>query len=92
VPHVCTFELVRKSKARMQASHGSSRGRRLEKLMPSDLKPAFILLEDALKQVLAGELDPRRGQAASALAGALVRPLLAGELEERVRRLEESVE
>jgi hypothetical protein len=60
--------------------------------MPSDLKPAFVLLEDALEQVLAGEMDPRRGQAAAALAGALVRLLAAGELEERVRRLEASLE
>jgi hypothetical protein len=46
-------------------------------------------LERALNEVHDGELDPRAATAMASLAGALVRVITAGELEERLRRLEE---
>ena len=46
------------------------------------------LLEDALGEVHRGELDPRAASAMASLAGALVRAMTAGELEERLRALE----
>jgi len=47
------------------------------------------LLEDALGEVPRGELDPRAASAMASLAGALVRAMTAGELEERLRALED---
>ena len=46
------------------------------------------ILEDALGEVHRGELDPRAASAMASLAGALVRAITAGELEERLRALE----
>ena len=46
------------------------------------------MLEAALGEVYRGELDPRQAQAMASLAGAVVRVITAGELEERLRALE----
>jgi hypothetical protein len=46
-------------------------------------------LETALQQVNDGELDPRIAGAMASLSRAMVAVLTAGELEERVRALEE---
>ena len=45
--------------------------------------------QDALGEVHRGELDPRAASAMASLAGALVRAMTAGELEERLRALED---
>jgi len=47
------------------------------------------LLENALGEVHRGELDPHAASAMASLAGALVRTITAGELEERLRTLED---
>ena len=62
---------------------------RAAKLLPARLQPMVSLLEDALGEVHRGELDPRAASAMASLAGALVRAMTAGELEERLRALEE---
>ena len=59
------------------------------KLLPARLQPMVSLLEDALGEVHRGELDPRAASAMASLAGALVRAITAGELEERLRTLED---
>ena len=59
------------------------------KLAPVALRPVFARLRDALGEVHQGELDPRVATAMASLAGAMVRVLTAGQLEERVRALEE---
>ena len=41
-----------------------------------------------MQEVHDGELDPRQAQAMASLAGALVRVITSGELEERLRSLE----
>ena len=64
--------------------------RRLTKLMPVRLLPVWDQLEQALADVLSGDLDPRQATAAAAVARALALILQAGELEERMRRLEEA--
>ena len=66
-----------------------STAKRLAKLMPARLVPIWDQLETALAATLAGELAPRQATTAAALARALVAVLQAGELEERLRRLEE---
>ena len=74
--------------ARRKGGHGKSRAERAAKLLPARLQPMVSLLEDALGEVHRGELDPRAASAMASLAGALVRTITAGELEERLRALE----
>ena len=62
--------------------------RRAGELLPARLQPVVSILEGALGEVHRGELDPRVSAMAS-LAGALVRAMTAGELEERLRVLED---
>lgn len=81
---------LKRSEARRKGGHASARAVRLGKLVPPRLLGVFDALEEALGQVHDGELDPRIATAMASLAGAMVRVLTAGELEERVRRIEES--
>jgi len=53
------------------------------------MQPVVTILEKALDEVHRGELDPRAASAMASLAGALVRTITAGELEERLRALED---
>ena len=75
--------------ARRKGGHATSRAERAGKLLPARLQPMVSLLEDALGEVHRGELDPRAASAMASLAGALVRTITAGELEERLRALED---
>ena len=75
--------------ARRKGGHGKSRAERARKLLPARLRPVADALEKALDEVHRGELDPRAASAMASLAGALVRVTTAGELEERLRSLEE---
>jgi hypothetical protein len=62
---------------------------RLAKIMPLRLVPVWEQLEQALAAVLDGSLDPKQASAAAAVARALVAVQQAGEVEERLRKLEE---
>ncbi len=75
--------------ARRKGGHATSRAERAGKLLPARLQPMVSLLEDALGEVHRGELDPRAASAMASLAGALVRAMTAGEMEERLRVLED---
>jgi len=75
--------------ARRQGGRNKARSVRLSKLMPIRLIPIFERLETALTELHEGTLDPRAGAAMASVAGALIRCLQAGEIEERLRRLEE---
>ena len=75
--------------ARRKGGRAKSRAERAGKLLPARLQPMVSLLEDALGEVHRGELDPRAASAMVSLAGALVRAITAGELEERLRALED---
>ena len=74
--------------ARRKGGRKASRAERAGKLLPARLQPVVSLLEDALGEVHRGELEPRAASAMASLAGALVRIITAGELEERLRVLE----
>jgi len=78
----------KRQEARRAGGYNSARAARLGKLVPPRLMSVYDRLEEALCQVHQGELDPRIAQAMAALAGAMVRVLTSGELEERMRRLE----
>ena len=75
--------------ARRKGGHAASRAERAGKLLPARLQPMVSLLEDALGEGHRGALDPRAASAMASLAGALVRAMTAGELEERLRALED---
>ena len=75
--------------ARRKGGHATSRAERAGKLLPARLQPMVSLLEDALGEVHRGELDPHAASAMASLAGVLVRTITAGELEERLRTLED---
>jgi hypothetical protein len=78
----------KRAEARRKGGHASARAVRLGKLVSPRLLDAYDALEEALGEVHDGTIDPRIAMAMASLAGAMVRVLTAGELEERVRRLE----
>ena len=67
--------------ARVKGGENSSHATRLEKLLPSRLRPTFDRLEAAMKEVHEGRLDPRQATAMASLAGAMVKIIKAGEEE-----------
>ena len=80
-------------------AEGSKRGgynraniRRLSKLFPTRLIPIWERLERALEETHSGELDPRIATALAQLARAMVAVLQAGEVEQRLRHLEETLD
>lgn len=76
------------AEARRKGGLATSKAARASKLMPSRLRPVAALLENALEEVYSGSLEPRKATAMASIAGALVRVMTSGELEERVRALE----
>lgn len=76
---------------RRKGGLASSRSRRAEKLLPARLRPVVDLLDQALREVHSGALDPRVATAMASLAGALIKAVTTGEIEERVRNLESTV-
>ncbi|MCJ7511211.1 MAG: hypothetical protein MUP14_10070, partial [Dehalococcoidia bacterium] len=86
--HDPTLAEKRREAAR-QGGRNKARIARLGKLVPPRLMSVYETLEEALGQVHKGELTPQQATAMAALAGAMVRVLTSGEIEERLRRLEE---
>ena len=74
--------------ARRKGGYATSRAARASKLLPVRLRPIADILESALSEVHLGELRPQQAQAMASLAGALVKVIQSGELEERLRNLE----
>ena len=75
--------------ARRKGGAATSRAARAAKLIPARLRPVADTLELALQQVHDGSLEPRKATAMAALAGALVKVVTTGELEQRLRALEQ---
>lgn len=80
---------VQLREARVLGGHNSARAARLQRLGPPALAPVYELLAQALVEVHDGTLDPRQGAAMAAIASAMVKVLTAGEMEARLRELEE---
>ncbi len=75
--------------ARKRGGHNRATVIRLRRLAPPALVGVYSLLEEALREVHGGKLDPRVASAMASLATAMTRVLTYGELEERLRRLED---
>jgi hypothetical protein len=74
-----------------RAGQGNTRAARAQRMLPPRLRAVFDRLETAMVDVIDGTLSPTRASALAALSSASVRVLVAGELEEEVRRLRSMV-
>jgi hypothetical protein len=83
-------EAERRTQARRRGGHASSAISRTRRLAPAALKDVYGVLESALAEVHSGGLSPARASAMASLARAMVTVLTGGELEERIRRIEEA--
>lgn len=79
----------RRAAGRRQGGHNRSALARAMKTVPAALTPACAMLWQAMNDVYAGKLDAKRATALAALARALTTAVQAGELEDRLRRLEQ---
>ncbi len=78
-----------RTQARRRGGQNRSNAQRVAKLLPQRLTPVFQRLEQALEETHDGTLDPKVATALAALARAMATILTAGELEARVRELEQ---
>jgi len=76
--------------ARERGGRHSAKIVRLRALVPPRLVSVYDALEAALVEVHAGSLTPGQAGAMASLARAMVAVLTAGEIEERVRSLEQA--
>ncbi len=81
----------RRAEAIRKGGRNSSRAARLRSLAPPALLPVFELLAVALDEVHGGQIPPTVGQAMASIARVMVTVIQAGEVEERLRRLEEQL-
>ena len=77
------------TKARRRGGKASAAMERTRRLAPSSLRDTYSALEAALAEVHEGRLAPPRAQAMASLARAMIAVVTAGEVEERVRSLED---
>jgi hypothetical protein len=75
--------------ARARGGQNSATAIRLEKLVPERLTSVYGALGEALVGVRRGKLDPRIAVAMAGVARAMTAVITAGELEDRLRALEE---
>ncbi len=75
-----------------QGGWNKATSRRLERLIPSSLRPTLETLFTALDEVHEGTLDPRQASAMASLAGAIGRLYETASLEERLEAIEKAHE
>jgi hypothetical protein len=75
--------------ASIKGGHNKSNAMRLQKLMPARLVPIYKLMEEVLSDVYNDKIDLKKAHTMAVVARAMVAIFTAGELEERVRSLEE---
>ena len=85
----CIGHSPQAQEARRKGGRNKANVARLGRLIPPRLVPVFDLLEKALGEVHTGTLEPRVASAMASLAGAMVRVITAGEMEARLRDLEQ---
>lgn len=78
--------------ARTKGGRNSAKSVRLRGLVPPRLVSVYDKLEAALSEVHSGELASKQATAMAAIARAMVAVITSGELEERMRKLEHSME
>ena len=78
-----------RAEARRRGGQNRSNVRRAQKVMPARLAPVFARLETVLDRLDTDAIDPKTAQVMASVARAMATILTAGELEQRVRALEE---
>ena len=81
---------ARKAKTRVLAGRSSGRFSRAQKLLPPRLRGVFDDVIQAMDDLKAGQMFAKEATALASLATAAVRVLQAGEMEERLRALEQT--
>jgi hypothetical protein len=81
--------VARRNEARRKGGKNSAKIIRLRGLIPPRLVVVYDKLENALGEVHEGKLNPQQASAMASIARAMVAVLTSGELEERVRNLED---
>jgi hypothetical protein len=74
-----------------KGGHATRKSEQALRLLPARLRPVADLLEQALGEVYRGELEPKVASAMASLAAALCRIVQAGEVEERLRSIEQAL-
>ncbi len=85
----CVGHFPNSLEVRRKGGFNSSKKARLDAMLPGRLRPILELLEKSIEETHSGRLEAKKAQAIASLAGAVVRVLEAGILEERLLRLEE---
>lgn len=80
-----------RTRARRRGGLASSAVSRTRRLAPAALRDVYVVLEAALGEVHAGVLTAAQATAMASLARAMCQVLSVGEMEERLRSLEESI-
>jgi hypothetical protein len=80
---------VDRSGSRANGGHATRKGARALRLLPARLAPIFERMERVFLDLDRGEYDRRDAVAMATVAGVLLKIVQAGELEERVRAMEE---
>jgi len=75
--------------ARTKGGQNRATSARLGKLVPERLQAIYNLLEEVLNELHKGTVTPQVGGAMAHVASALIKLATAGEIELRLRRLEE---
>ena len=83
-------KVAERAEARAKGGRNRSSLARLSRIVPARLGGVYDRLERAMGEVHGGQLDPRRANALANLARAAA-VLSAGEVEQRVRELEEKM-
>lgn len=92
--HDPTISDERKQQVRTRGAHTPrARGARsrARELVPSRLLPAVDRMEKAMVDVEEGRLAPARGQAMASMMNSLVKAFQAGEVEARLREMEQAI-
>ena len=82
---------AKRREARAKGGKNSAKIARLRGLIPPRLVPVYDKLETALGEVHEGKLDSKKATAMAQVARAMVSVLTAGEMEERLRGLEDRI-
>ena len=81
-----------RAEARRRGGQNKSNQARSLKMLPARLRPTATMLETVMVELYQRQRDPKEATAIASVAQALIRVVSAGELEARLRQVEEKVE
>jgi hypothetical protein len=90
-PPRCVFHSPQAQEGRRKGGRATRTAERAYKMLPSRLEPVMAGLEKAFAEIAGGAPAFKRANALATLARAMIACVQAGELEDRMRQLEELV-